>query len=167
MKILKRNLFGIPIASYFVITAIFLFLYFLIENLKKWEKNEVKKIKKNNNNNNNNTEKKDNTIFSFFMIQRNVIAITIGFLLSLRIRTFINILVDTLVDPLFKIDYTNDGTADLTKIFNLFNITVFGLNYNFGVLFLEIIKIVLFCIIVYFFILVLFLKTDFLNVEVK
>ena len=163
MKILKRNLFGIPIASYFVITAIFLFLYLLIENLKKWEKNEVKKIKKNNNN----TEKKDNTIFSFFMIQRNVIAITIGFLLSLRIRTFINILVDTLVDPLFKIDYTNDGTADLTKIFNLFNITVFGLNYNFGVLFLEIIKIVLFCIIVYFFILVLFLKTDFLNVEVK
>ena len=166
MKILKRNLFGIPIASYFVITAIFLFLYLLIENLKKWEKNEVKKIKKNNNNNNN-TEKKDNTIFSFFMIQRNVIAITIGFLLSLRIRTFINILVDTLVDPLFKIDYTNDGTADLTKLLNLFNITVFGLNYNFSVLFLEIIKIVLFCIIVYFFILVLFLKTDFLNVEIK
>ena len=92
------------------------------------------------------------TIFSFFMIQRNVIPLTIGVLLSLRIRTFINILVDTLVDPLFQVDYTNDGHPDLTKLLNLFNITVFGLNYNFGVLFLEIIKIVLFCIVVYFFI---------------
>ena len=136
-------------------------MYLLIENLKNWEKNEVKKVK------NNETVDKNNTIFSFFMIQRNVIPLTIGVLLSLRIRTFINILVDTLVDPLFQVDYTNDGHPDLTKLLNLFNITVFGLNYNFGVLFLEIIKIVLFCIVVYFFILVLYLKTDFLNVEVK
>tara|TARA_Y100000591_G_C21845379_1_gene708403 strand:+ start:460 stop:945 length:486 start_codon:yes stop_codon:yes gene_type:complete len=161
MKILKKNLFGIPVISYIVIVAIFFGLYLLIENLKKWEKNQVKKVK------NNEIVNKNNTIFSFFMIQRNVIPLTIGVLLSLRIRTFINILVDTVVDPLFQVDYTNDGHPDLTKLLNLFNITVFGLNYNFGVLFLEIIKIVLFCIVVYFFILVLYLKTDFLNVEVK
>ena len=42
MKILKKNLFGIPIVSYIVIVAIFFGLYLLIENLKKWEKSEVK-----------------------------------------------------------------------------------------------------------------------------
>lgn len=162
MKFLKQNIFGIPLISYIAIAFIFFALYLLIENLKYWEKTQVKKVKKENN-----VNEKDTTIFSFFMIQRNVIALTIGVLLSLRLRTFINIFVDTLVDPLFQIDYTNDGQPDLTKLFNLFNISVFGLNYNFGVLFLEIIKIVLFCIVVYFMILVLYLKTDFLNVEVR
>ena len=162
MKFLKQNIFGIPLISYIAIAFIFFALYLLIENLKYWEKTQVKKVKKENN-----VNEKDTTIFSFFMIQRNVIALTIGVLLSLRLRTFINIFVDTLVDPLFQIDYTNDGQPDLTKLLNLFNISVFGLNYNFGVLFLEIIKIVLFCIVVYFMILVLYLKTDFLNVEVR
>ena len=162
MKLLKKNLFGIPLVSYFAISFIFFALYLLIENLKKWEKKEVKKVKKPDEIN-----IKNNTIFSFFMIQRNVIPLTIGVLLSLRLRTFINILVDTLVDPLFQVDYTNDGHPDLTKLLNLFNITVFGLNYNFGVLFLEIIKIVLFCIVVYFLLLILYLKTDFLNIEVR
>ena len=164
------NLLGIPIKSIIALILTILLIYVMISFVKQWEKKEInKKLSEEKHENdeeiNNEESAKNKTIFSEFMIKRNVIPLTIGVLLSLRLRTMINILVDTIVDPLFNIDYDKDGTPDIREISNLIKINIFGIKYNFGKLFLEIIKISLFSVIVYFFIIILYVNTNFLNIS--
>jgi large-conductance mechanosensitive channel len=154
------NITGIPIVSLIGISMTFIFFYMLYILIKRWEKEEI--MKKQNSKEKN---KVDYSIFSTFMIQRNVIPLTIGVLLSLRLRTFINHIVDTLINPLFSIDYDKDGIPDISEISELLNISIIGVKYNFGFLFLELIKILMFIIVTYFFIIMLYVNTDYLNIN--
>ena len=154
----KDTILGIPTLSIIVILLTFVILFLIIRMLRIYEKkiNEIK---------NKDEKKQKNSIFNVFISQRAVLPLTIGVLLSLRLRTFINILTDTLVNPIFNLDYNADGLSDITQLSELFNITIFGVEYKFGIIFLETIKITIFMIITYFFILIVYFNTNLINLE--
>lgn len=155
----KDTILGIPTLSIIGILLTFVILFLIIRILRIYEKKKINEIK------NKDEKKQKNSIFNVFISQRAVLPLTIGVLLSLRLRTFINILTDTLVNPIFNLDYNADGLSDITQLSELFNITIFGLEYKFGIIFLETIKITIFMIITYFFILIVYFNTNLINLE--
>ena len=170
-KFITRNshIGGIPVASITAFIFTFIIFYAIMRFLSNYEEKEINKKIMNNENNKNNQDKKSEykSIFNIFISKRSVIPLTIGVLLSLRLRSFITILTDTLVNPIFKLDIDKDRIPDISELANYLNLTIFGLKYNFGLAFLEFVKITIFMLITYFFILIVYFNTNWINIDLN
>ena len=79
----------------------------------------------------------------------------------------INSLLETIIFPIFDVDMNHNGIPDYQEISKILNFTIFGISFNFGFFFLNIIKYLLFIVIVYLLIQVISKKTNLINLEVN
>ena len=83
--------------------------------------------------------------------------------MSLRLRDLITSLVNTIVLPIFNLDINKNGEPDIREVAKLLTLTLFGIKYKFGIFILDFIKFLMFSSIVYILIVVLYTKTDFID----
>ena len=147
----------VPIKSVILFITILCILFFFIYQLSKKEKYillQKKKEKKKNEN---------NLIFKGFILKNAIIAGAMAFIIGIRVQKLFEIAIDTIVNPLFSVDFDNDGHADFSEITNLAAFTLLGIKFSFGPLLLTFIKFLFFVSFVYILIIGIYKYTNFID----
>ena len=88
----------VPLKSLFLFILLIMILSLLIYRVNYMEKEIVKE---------NNKEKKN--IFHLFIMKNAIIAGSIAYIIGLKTRDVMTLLLDTIINPLFSVDFDGDG----------------------------------------------------------
>ncbi len=141
--------------SMIIIFSTFFLIFIFMYIINKWESNQIIK--------NTDNEIDNRGIVQVFLTKRSVVPLSIGVLMSLRLRDLITSMVNTIVLPIFKLDLNKDGEPDIAELANLFTLNFFGIHYKFGYFILDFVKFIMFVCIVYLLIIVLYKYTNFIK----
>ena len=143
----------VPLKSLFLFILLIMILSLLIYRVNYMEKEIVKE---------NNKEKKN--IFHLFIMKNAIIAGSIAYIIGLKTRDVMTLLLDTIINPLFSVDFDGDGIPDLKELTKLLNFTILGITFKFGQFILDFVKYIIFIVFIYLIVLVLVKKTNFVEI---
>jgi len=108
------------------------------------------------------SEKVNNLIkvgnFKDFVIKYTLVATAITWIVGDRVLNLVNSFIRTFVEPLLSFDLDKDGKPDLQQIKTM----VFGKKFPIGEFLLEVLRTILAITMIYFFISVFVVKTNFI-----
>ena len=156
---------GLPLNSIILFLIVILSLGGLVKYLADTEHKIISR--KNKEEKKEKSEKQDDTnpVFKGFLLKNAIIAGSIAFVVGLNTRDIIKSLTDTLINPLFSVDLDHDGNHDFTEITNLLNVHLLGAEFKLGQFLLKLIHYLLFVAIIYVIVILLYTKTDFIQIE--
>lgn len=100
--------------------------------------------------------------FQKFIIKYTIIATAIAYVLGQELKQFIQIIVNTITDPLFSVDLDENGKPDLKEL-NHFTANFLGFKFPLGDLLISFIKIVVSFVIIYYFVKIMIRYTEWIK----
>ena len=135
-----------------IIIVVVIVFGFITRNLVKFERSlKVKKITEEN--------KQQRSIFTKFVIKNTIVAGSLAFVIGLKTRDLIQSLLDSVINPFFK------DKKRIRQITKLFQFSIFGLTFTFTDFVLDLIKYAMFMLFVYIIVILIYTRTDFINVD--
>ena len=108
--------------------------------------------------------KTKNLSVSDFIIKTSVLSSLLVWILGSKSSDFLNSITNLLIDPLFSIDFNNNGEPDLKEL-EKFNIKICGKKFLVGKIILELIKLIFHMFVIYLVIYFAIKKTKFLTIQ--
>lgn len=99
--------------------------------------------------------------FKKFIIKYTVVASVITWLIASNMKELLDIIIDSLIEPIFSIDIDNDGKPDILQAKQWIT-DVLGCKFPIGKILLAFVKTVIYMFIVYLCVIAIFRYTDLL-----
>lgn len=99
--------------------------------------------------------------FKKFIIKYTVVASVITWLIASNMKELLDIIIDSLIEPIFSIDIDNDGKPDILQAKQWIT-DVLGFKFPIGKILLAFVKTVIYMFIIYLCVITIFRYTDLL-----